>query len=360
MRKTRARDLFILSGLNAQRVHGKLSWLESVLKQVSTKASSVGLRKVITMAQRDIQMPLLHPVLRIFLFAIISLGLLLPFSFIASIATAFPGAAINKPQDLLGSSTALLLLTCYFHVPILISMSICRRLFDRASLFSLGLIKVRHWRVHLVGGFFGGFIMAALATLICVLFGGASMVGFGNAMLSWFAFYLLSLCFQSGMEELTMRGYVLQNLLTRFSVAVCIATTSALFSLLHLLNFTVLAPSVKAHTVVASIINIALFGAVAALLVIRTGALWAAIGLHWGWNFSCGFIFGSPVSGLKFEHQVLRVIWHGNEILTGGSFGLEGSVVVTVMLLAVVCWLVLRGRCEPSAWWMQVRSLTES
>lgn len=308
------------------------------------------------MAQQGTQMPLLHPILRIIVFVILSIVLALPFSLAASILAVAFGIAVTEPQEIMSSPTALLSLTCYFYLPVLLAMLICRRLLDRASFSSLGIAMVRQWHAHLLSGFLGGFAMAALATLICLLIGEAHLVGFGNAMLFGFAFYLLSLCFQSGMEELTMRGYMLQNLLTRFGVANCVIVTSLLFSLLHLLNFTML-PTAKAHTIFISLINIGLFGAVAALLVIRTGALWAAIGLHWGWNFSCGFIFGSPVSGLEFHERVVHISWHGNEILTGGSFGLEGSIIVTAMLTLTVLWLARRWRCEPNAWWMRVRTL---
>ncbi|MCX7778280.1 MAG: CPBP family intramembrane metalloprotease [Armatimonadetes bacterium] len=304
---------------------------------------------------QSVQMPLLNPILRIALFALISFVLLLPFSLIATVVIALVDITLIEPQKVLDSPIALLLLTCCFYVPVLIAMFICRRFLDRASLSSLGL-TIRNCHMHLLIGFVGGFAMTAFVTLICILIGEASFLGFGDATSLGFAFYLLSLCFQSCMEELTMRGYILQNLLTHYNIALCISATSILFSLLHLMNFAML-PATEAHTAIIGIINIGLFGVVTALLVIRTGTLWTAIGLHWGWNFSCGIVFGSPVSGLAFNEHVMHVSWHGNEILTGGSFGLEGGIITTAILLAVTVWLIWRWRFEPSAWWVKVRKL---
>lgn len=310
------------------------------------------------MTQWHLRKPLFHPIVRIVLFAVISFALLIPFSIVLVAAIGTIVALAEGSVGMITKSPMIMLLTCYFYIPILTAIAICRNALDRANIASLGINIVDGWHKQLLLGFVGGFCMATLCTIFCILLGGASISGFGTLTILGFALYLAGLCFQSGMEELTMRGYVLQNLLTRYGIVPCIVVTSVLFSLLHMMNFTIL-PKVGTHIVVLSMINIAMFGALTALLLIRTGALWAAIGLHWSWNFSCGFIFGSPVSGLAFSESALRIQWHGSEILTGGSFGIEGSIIVTVVLLAILAWLSLswRGKYEKSAWWAQVRNL---
>jgi hypothetical protein len=81
-----------------------------------------------------------------------------------------------------------------------------------------------------------------------------------------------------------------------------------------------------------------------AYLVTRT--LWLAIGLHLGWNYAEGPIFGFPVSGLDagglFTHRVV-----GPEAVTGAAFGPEaGMLAVVVQLLGIVV-LVLWWRRRP-------------
>ena len=57
-----------------------------------------------------------------------------------------------------------------------------------------------------------------------------------------------------------------------------------------------------------------------------TRSLWLPMGLHAAWNFTQGEIFDVPVSGLS-EHGLLNAKLSGPALLSGGSFGLEASVI---------------------------------
>jgi hypothetical protein len=90
-----------------------------------------------------------------------------------------------------------------------------------------------------------------------------------------------------------------------------------------------------------------------------TGRLWLPIGLHIAWNFTEGSIFGMSVSGnstagTAADSALLRGSLSGPQILTGGAFGPEASIVaVTVCLLVAIYFLyrtVKLGRIEPPAW----------
>ncbi|HEX4861358.1 MAG TPA: CPBP family intramembrane glutamic endopeptidase, partial [Rhizomicrobium sp.] len=58
--------------------------------------------------------------------------------------------------------------------------------------------------------------------------------------------------------------------------------------------------------------------------------LWLPIGLHFGWNFAESGIFGSIVSGNAFK-GVFATTMTGPELLTGGAFGPEASVVAVAV-----------------------------
>jgi len=62
-----------------------------------------------------------------------------------------------------------------------------------------------------------------------------------------------------------------------------------------------------------------------AAAVYRSGALWFAIGMHWAWNSFMGLILGVRLSGLNVP-SVLETTMTGPDWLTGGAYGLEGSV----------------------------------
>jgi len=302
------------------------------------------------------RMPLFNPIVRIALFSIISFALILLFSFIALLMLVITGQGIAPEQRF--EPKQMLALTCFSYVPVLIAILICRNLLDRASFLSLGLEAHRGWQKHLFAGFLGGFTMAAVSFIGCLATGVARDLSIHVAPIKSFLFYFACLCFQSGMEELTMRGYILQNLLTRYRETSCIVTTSVLFSALHLVNFTI-TPSIPFSIIVVAMLNITLFGCLMALVYVRTKMLWAAIGLHWGWNFSTGFIFGSPVSGLKFDDSMLSVKWAYDSPLSGGAFGLEGSIVVTTLLCLAIIWLSRASFEAPTAWWERVKEAYE-
>ena len=77
-----------------------------------------------------------------------------------------------------------------------------------------------------------------------------------------------------------------------------------------------------------------------------TRALWLPIGLHFAWNFFQGPVFGFPVSGTQTS-TLLQLEPVGPELLTGGRFGPEASLVgVAAELLGIaLLW-----------WWASRRS----
>ena len=62
-------------------------------------------------------------------------------------------------------------------------------------------------------------------------------------------------------------------------------------------------------------------GVLLGLAYAATRSLWLPIGLHFGWNFTEGGIFGASVSGRAY-HGMFKFSLSGSDILTGGAFGL--------------------------------------
>jgi membrane protease YdiL (CAAX protease family) len=92
-----------------------------------------------------------------------------------------------------------------------------------------------------------------------------------------------------------------------------------------------------------ALINIFLFGLFASLLTLRRGSIWMVGAIHSMWNFAQGNLFGIPVSGLTgLPSPLTATVKEGTwqTLISGGSFGLEGGLAVTVVLL-VACGLVL-------------------
>lgn len=140
-------------------------------------------------------------------------------------------------------------------------------------------------------------------------------------------------------EEIAFRGYVLGTLRRWKGWPLGIGLSSVLFSLAHGLN-----PSLNG----LALLNIALAGLAFSLAVRWKGTLWLPLGFHFAWNYAQGPVLGLPVSGLtafgvgSTSRLVGPVLW------TGGSFGPEGGLVVTVVVGAacVILWVLTRIRAE--------------
>ena len=193
---------------------------------------------------------------------------------------------------------------------------------------------------HLLGGMLLGFAMFSGVIAIDVALGGAHIggsAGFDGLVSA------LSMALLAGVaEEIIFRGAFYRLLEDGFGTLIAIVLSGVLFGLLHIFNPGATLASTAAIAVEAGILL------AAAYLVTRS--LWLAIGLHIGWNFTEGGIFGASVSGGK-SHGLITTVFAGPDWLTGGKFGPEASltavtlcVVVAVVLLAVA---IRRGEWKP-------------
>jgi membrane protease YdiL (CAAX protease family) len=133
-------------------------------------------------------------------------------------------------------------------------------------------------------------------------------------------------------EELLFRGYAYQKM-RRWSRPAAISVLSLLFAVAHIGNNGV-TPIAFANLVIA--------GVLLALAYELYQRLWFAIGLHLAWNLVSGPILGYPVSGFVSQPTVLVTHVSGPASLTGGLFGLEGSIAVTIAELLAIGWLLYR------------------
>jgi CAAX protease family protein len=146
-------------------------------------------------------------------------------------------------------------------------------------------------------------------------------------------------------EELAFRGGLFRILEESFGTATALAISAALFGLLHALNPGATILSTVAIALEAGV----LLGAAYAL----TRNLWLPMGLHLGWNFTEGGIFGVSVSGGSAIKGFFSVSLAGHPVLTGGKFGPEASVIAIVVCLALA--IVLLALTVRSDRWLPMR-----
>ncbi|HEC22651.1 MAG TPA: CPBP family intramembrane metalloprotease [Chloroflexi bacterium] len=151
-------------------------------------------------------------------------------------------------------------------------------------------------------------------------------------------------------EELFSRGYHLKNLAEglnfrplgpKGAVVAAMLLSSAIFGLLHVGN-----PNASP----VSTFNIFLAGIFLAMGYVLTGELAIPIGVHIGWNFFQGNVFGFPVSGGDFSAVTFISIRQlGPPAMTGGAFGPEagmlGLAALVIGSVLIVLWVqVTHGR----------------
>jgi membrane protease YdiL (CAAX protease family) len=205
-----------------------------------------------------------------------------------------------------------------------LSVGLARRFVDRRSFSSLGLRLGKRAALDLLAGLliaFGlmGAIFLAMSALGWLQFEGyawqtqAPAAVLGGTLTMLFVFLLTG-----WNEELLSRGYHLQTLAGGTNLFWGVVLSSIVFGMLHLLN--------PGATWVAAV-GIFFAGLLLAYAYVRTGRLWLSIGLHLGWNFFEGPVFGFLVSGLDFFH-LTRIRVHGPVLWTGGNFGPEAGLIV--------------------------------
>lgn len=209
------------------------------------------------------------------------------------------------------------------------SIFLARRFLDRRSVVSLGFVWNRHVVLDLLVGIGITFVMMGGIFLAMTVLGWIDFRGFAwqfdslPVILGQLFLYILIFTIGGFQEELLSRGYHLQTLSSGLNLFWGIVISSAVFGLLHLAN---------PNATWISVVGIFFAGLFLALGYLRTGQLWLSIGLHFGWNFFEGFVFGFPVSGLK-DYHLLRIDISGPHIWTGGAFGPEAGLVVLPALV---------------------------
>lgn len=189
-----------------------------------------------------------------------------------------------------------------------------------------------------------GFTLFTTLMLLLWIFGLYHPSGWGSVapLAGGFLFALLTAI----VEEILVRGLLFRLSEKLLGTWGALALTSILFGALHFFN--------PGATVGSSIAIVLEAGVLLAAAYALTRRLWLPIGLHLGWNFTEGSVFGMSVSGLKLKGSLITGTLRGPALLTGGAFGPEASIVAVVICLATALLLLVRavrlGRIEPPVW----------
>jgi uncharacterized protein len=151
-------------------------------------------------------------------------------------------------------------------------------------------------------------------------------------------------------EEIVMRGIVFRIAEEVIGSWWALLFSGLLFGFLHIWN-----PNASFVSSIAIALEA---GVLLAAAYMATRSLWLPIGIHAAWNFAQGGVFGVTVSGGKVE-GLLQGELTGPDLISGGRFGAEASVVaVTVCLIAGIgfCVMAIRKRRIVEPMWRGERA----
>ena len=150
----------------------------------------------------------------------------------------------------------------------------------------------------------------------------------------------------SVLEELLFRGVLYRSVETWFGSWAALVVSSLVFGLSHLAN--------PQATIEGALFIAVEAGILLGAAVMLTRRLWLSIGFHLAWNYTQSAIFSGIVSGNDAAAGWIRSTIKGPDYLTGGSFGVESSVLALVLCTATgIVMLVMatrRGKIVPPAW----------
>jgi membrane protease YdiL (CAAX protease family) len=146
-------------------------------------------------------------------------------------------------------------------------------------------------------------------------------------------------------EEIIARGILFRVVEEGLGSWFALVFSAALFGGGHFAN-----PNATAWSSIAIAIEA---GLLLGMAYAWTRSLWFVMALHAAWNFTQGGLLGIPVSGFHVD-GLMTSSTHGPELLSGGAFGAEASVLTVVICTSLGTWFAYKaikdGRIVRPAW----------
>lgn len=210
------------------------------------------------------------------------------------------------------------------------------RFFEKRSFTSLGFSPNKAFRKY-IKGFFSGIAMLSVVIGLMAIFGTIDFQQnpkpLNFHMWSVFLIMLIGYVVQGAAEEILSRGWLFQVIGARYKPWLGAVISSVIFALLHGFNTGIS---------ILAILNLLLFSCLLIFFILYDKSIWAACGWHTAWNWAMENIFGLKVSGTEGLGSVFNLSVKGPNIITGGDFGPEGSILTSIVLIGgmmMLLWL---------------------
>ncbi|HEY3376534.1 MAG TPA: CPBP family intramembrane glutamic endopeptidase [Armatimonadota bacterium] len=282
------------------------------------------------------------------------LGMALLISFLLLLFLALPiMPAVSDPQHIPPSVLAQMMALLY---PALLAGFVLAgcwavRTFDRLPTYTLGLSLRGPWLPSLLASLLTGITLIALMVAALSCSGMATILSHALTMPAWqqWGWAATNLLFPSVLAVVMWYGYAYQTLLRS------IGPLPALLLIAGLATGYLTPPNASPIMTMNTLLMSVLFG----MLYLRSGSLWAPIGLHLGWTVGL-LLFGLPISGVQLvTASPWSLACHAPSWIYDRVYGLEGGAAASIFLLSMLACVSYsrHGLSLASAWW-EWRQLT--
>ena len=202
--------------------------------------------------------------------------------------------------------------------------------FDRQAnpISEQGLTRRSGWQREAGMGLATGWGVALVCIVPMLIVGGIEISVFTQlSAWGWLAIDAGYFALAVLAEEVAFRGYAFQRFVRAVGAPGAALGFAAIYAIMQLLI-----PGSSHASLAVSIV----FSLLLSVAYLRTRALWVSWGLNFGWKASRALIFGLAVSGDSSRSPVIQGDPMGPFWLTGGAFGLDGSWIAFVVLLAAI------------------------
>lgn len=202
------------------------------------------------------------------------------------------------------------------------------KLFERRKVYELAPSKAAS---GLLAGLGVGLAYFCILVALLWAIGSYRVISFNAPTMEVLEYFCVFFIVAVG-EEIIFRGIVFRMVDERYSTWVAYLVSALLFGFVHIIN-----PGATVWSSVAIAIEAGLMLGAAYKY---SGGLWMPIGIHWAWNFTQGNVFGFEVSGNEVTASLITPEVSGAEIITGGAFGPEASILAAAFGLAITLLFV--------------------
>jgi membrane protease YdiL (CAAX protease family) len=218
---------------------------------------------------------------------------------------------------------------------VLLTTWLMTRFLDRRPFLTIGLFLNHILKYLLVGLAIG---TTWLGVSVCIAWGLGWAFPIPPSGFTWLvlAGTAISVLLNVIAQELLLCGFIFQTIRCQSNTVIAIIVSAILFSGYH-------AGAFKGDWL--PVINVFAAGLLFCLAYIIAGNLWFPISIHFAWNLLIGPVLGLTESGKSYLGGGWKmIVVNGPPLFTGGTFGLEGGLIVTLTVSVIIILMYLFQR----------------